>query len=110
MSIPGGKKCFADFASEVELQCHLMNAHKLSAKEVSSDFCENMRLGENGSDRFWCGFCQKVIEQTARIGCDPREMRMQHVGDHFDQHDFSDGNLVYSKADIKGEDHDGIGS
>lgn len=106
MSIPGGKKCFADFASEVELRCHLIHAHELSAKEVSPTFCEHMRLGENGSDRFWCGFCQSVIEQKARIGCDPREIRMQHIGDHFDQHDLSGGIFTFTRSDVKDEDHD----
>ena len=115
MTVSDGGNCFADLTSEVELQSHLTITHDLSAKDVTSTFCEQMRLGQNASDRFWCGFCQGIIDQKARIGCDPREMRMQHIGDHFDQQDLSDGSSMYSKQgkrrrNVKDESQNGMES
>jgi hypothetical protein len=46
-----------------------------------------MHLGDNGAGRFWCGFCKDIVRQEARSDCNPREMRMQHVGDHYDKED-----------------------
>jgi hypothetical protein len=80
-----GTTCLADFTSENELQDHLLIAHGMSETEVTRGFCENMHLGENGVGRFWCVFCQEIVRQEVRSSCDSREMRMQHVGDHFDR-------------------------
>lgn len=49
-----------------------------------------MHLGEEAVGRFWCGFCQDVVSQEPNGGCDPKEMRMQHIGDHYDKDDIAE--------------------
>jgi hypothetical protein len=49
-----------------------------------------MHLGEEAVDRFWCGFCQDIVSQEPHGGYDPKEMRMQHIGDHYDKDDVAE--------------------
>jgi hypothetical protein len=49
-----------------------------------------MHLGEEAVGRFWCGFCQDIVSQESQSGCDPKEMRMQHIGDHYDKDDIAE--------------------
>jgi hypothetical protein len=46
-----------------------------------------MHLGEEGVGRFWCSFCQDIVSQEPHRGYDHKEMRMQHIGDHYDKDD-----------------------
>jgi hypothetical protein len=85
--LPDGTGCFADFTSEGELQRHLIVSHGWTAMEVSPEFCEHMHLGNNATGRFWCPFCRDVIATEPKSSCDWREMRLQHIGDHFDRQD-----------------------
>lgn len=83
--------CFANFLSENELQQHLLTIHRRKGTPESR---EQMHLGKNGVGRFWCGFCQEIISQETRSAFDQREMRMQHIGDHYDKKDRSVGDYV----------------
>jgi hypothetical protein len=87
MSSSNATGCFADLPSEEELQRHLIVSHGMSAIQVSPDFCEHMHLGDNATGRFWCPFCRNVVTTDRKSSDDWREMRLQHIGDHFDKQD-----------------------
>ena len=57
-----------------------------------------MHLGEEGAGRFWCGFCRDIVSQEPQSGYDAKEMRMQHVGDHYDKDDSSIANYAFLSA------------
>lgn len=80
---PDGSKCFTNLASERALRQHLDITHRVPTLQITSKVCEDMHLGEEGAGRFWCGFCQDIVRQEP--GHDPKDMRMQHVGDHYDK-------------------------
>lgn len=85
--LPGGSKCFTNFTSEPALRSHLSVTHRIPTLQITSQLCENMHLGEEGVGRFWCGFCQDIVSQEPHRGYDHKEMRMQHIGDHYDKDD-----------------------
>lgn len=82
-----GIRCFADFASEVELQHHLVVKHRMPAMQITPELCEHMHLGATKSGRFWCSFCQEIMTRDSQSIDDLRETRLQHIGDHFDKQD-----------------------
>jgi hypothetical protein len=82
-----GSSCFADFPSELELQRHLIVSHGMSAIQVGPEFCEPMHLSDNVTGRFWCRFCRKIVTAGPKSSGGWREMRLQHIGDHFDKQD-----------------------
>jgi hypothetical protein len=63
---------------------HLKEAHQLddNAITVQSELC---RMGRNARERFWCGFCTKLIDLKAR-GTDAWTERFSHIDDHFMGH------------------------
>lgn len=93
--LPDGSKCLANFTSEHAFQSHLVVAHNVPVLQATSQLCEDMHLGEAGAGRFWCGFCQDIVRQDLQSGHGPTEMRMQHVGDHYDKDDCSIVNYVF---------------
>jgi len=100
---PDGSKCFTNFASEHALRNHLAAAHRVATSQITSQLCEGMHLGEEAVGRFWCGFCQGVIMQDPNSGYDPKEMRMQHVGDHYDKDDGSTESVFLQLPNALGE-------
>lgn len=88
--LPDGSKCFTNFTSELALRNHLDVGHKIPALQITTQLCEGMHLGEEAAGRFWCGFCQDIVGQESQSGYDPKEMRMQHIGDHYDKDDFAE--------------------
>ena len=80
-----GSKCFTNFTSESALRNHLAVAHRIPTLQITSQLCEGMHLGKEAVGRFWCGFCQDIVSQEPQSGYDPKEIRMQHIGDHYDK-------------------------
>ena len=48
-----------------------------------------MHLGREGHHHFWCGFCNKLIEQAEGIQPGAWDVRFKHIGDHFDKHNMN---------------------
>lgn len=65
---------------------HLFDAHKISpGTEKSNTTCHDMHLGREGHHHFWCGFCNKLIEQEEGFQPGAWDVRFKHIGDHFDK-------------------------
>jgi len=92
---PNGARCLNNFSSEHALQHHLVVTHRMPALQITLELCEDMHLGSNSADRFWCGFCKDIVSQEPRIGRTFKERRMLHMGDHYDKDDFSIAEYVF---------------
>lgn len=99
-----GSKCFTNLTSEQALRNHLVVAHRVPTLQITSQLCQDMHLGEAGAGRFWCGFCQDIVRQEPDSGHGPTEMRMQHVGDHYDKDDCSVASYVFLHSPHASED------
>ncbi|KAI0472549.1 hypothetical protein GGR56DRAFT_650812 [Xylariaceae sp. FL0804] len=60
---------------------HLQEAHSLGMNELESKV-DGCKVGRNSEVRFWCGFCEAVIENK-RKGAQAHNERFNHIGDHF---------------------------
>ena len=64
---------------------HLVSEHDLPRDSAEmNEACERMHLGREGHGHFWCGFCIKLIKQTAGIQQASWKMRLKHISEHFD--------------------------
>ena len=52
-------------------------------RDIASE-CERFKLGAEGHEAFWCGFCVTSIQQRPNTH-DAWEARCQHIGSHFDK-------------------------
>lgn len=46
--------------------------------------CRQYLLGREGHERFWCGFCQRLVSQEKALQ-NAWDARFKHIGDHFDK-------------------------
>jgi hypothetical protein len=60
---------------------HLVNSHHLHGDAVDRKLDE-CRVGRNCEDRFWCGFCKKII-QIKQKGSHAWAERFDHIDDHY---------------------------
>ncbi|KAI0134424.1 hypothetical protein BJ170DRAFT_591402 [Xylariales sp. AK1849] len=60
---------------------HLANSHHLTSNNVEKKL-EECRVGRNCEARFWCGFCQEIIEIKQK-GLNAWTERFNHIDDHF---------------------------
>jgi uncharacterized C2H2 Zn-finger protein len=60
---------------------HLVKAHQMSENDAKPklDAC---RIGRNCQARFWCGFCNKLVDLKKK-GVDAWTERFDHIDDHF---------------------------
>ena len=87
-TLPKGEdeECRRVLPNKPRLQKHLRVDHALSTDEANEERCDSMRLGRDGHHRFWCGFCERAIEQQ-RENQGAWDVRFKHIGDHFDKDD-----------------------
>lgn len=64
---------------------HLSKAHSLQGEELEIKL-EHCRVGRNCEARFWCGFCERIIE-IERKGLGAFTERFNHIDDHFSGRD-----------------------
>jgi len=64
-------------------QEHLVKAHQmvLDSDPIKAKL-DNCRIGRNCQSRFWCGFCNSLVELKKR-GVDAWTERFDHIDDHF---------------------------
>jgi sal-like protein len=61
---------------------HLQKDHKIVEAKRLDDKIERCRIGRNCETRFWCGFCQKIVE-IKQEGISAWSERFNHIDDHF---------------------------
>ncbi|KAF2172480.1 hypothetical protein M409DRAFT_50172 [Zasmidium cellare ATCC 36951] len=55
--------------------------------------CKRYLLGREGHERFWCGFCQRLVSQEKALQ-NAWDARFKHIGDHFDKEGKDSGDWV----------------
>ncbi|KAI0479737.1 hypothetical protein F4859DRAFT_529876 [Xylaria cf. heliscus] len=61
---------------------HLEKDHQLTDQNTLEAKLEKCRVGRNCEARFWCGFCQKIIEIKQK-GIQAWAERFDHIDEHF---------------------------
>jgi hypothetical protein len=62
---------------------HLVKAHQMVLdSDPFKAKLDNCRIGRNCQSRFWCGFCNKLVELKKR-GVEAWTERFDHIDDHF---------------------------
>jgi uncharacterized C2H2 Zn-finger protein len=60
---------------------HLSKAHQMSDNDAKPKL-DSCRIGRNCQSRFWCGFCNKLVDLRKK-GVDAWAERFDHIDDHF---------------------------
>ncbi|KAI1473706.1 hypothetical protein F4774DRAFT_423901 [Daldinia eschscholtzii] len=76
------KPCGRNFPRRELFKHHLGTSHNIKEQEYMERKLETCRVGRNLETRFWCGFCQQVIE-TTKEGIEAWAERFNHIDDHF---------------------------
>lgn len=85
-----GAKCGYLSHDQAQFAKHLEAHHDIKDKsEESRTQCREMHLGREGHHHFWCGFCDRLIEQAGGIQPGAWDVRFKHIGDHFDKDNFN---------------------
>lgn len=61
---------------------HLVKTHQMSDPDTTKEKLDSCRIGRNCQSRFWCGFCNKLVELKKK-GVDAWTERFDHIDDHF---------------------------
>ncbi|KAI1502791.1 hypothetical protein F5X99DRAFT_417598 [Biscogniauxia marginata] len=61
---------------------HLESHHQIKDPKIIEYKLETCRLGRNCESRFWCGFCEKIIDIQQK-GLKAWTERYNHIDDHF---------------------------
>ena len=76
------ESCRAIFHRREDFVSHLQLKHQVEDEKIIDEKALTCRVGRNGQDRFWCGFCRKLIELESR-GVDAWNERHDHIERHF---------------------------
>ncbi|KAF7870534.1 hypothetical protein EAF04_004278 [Stromatinia cepivora] len=79
---PEGGACAKVFHRRQMFQDHLKKEHDMVDQDAVRIEVEVCRIGRNCQSRFWCGFCEKLIN-LKRKGLDAWTERFDHIDDHF---------------------------
>ncbi|KAK5174468.1 uncharacterized protein LTR77_001548 [Saxophila tyrrhenica] len=85
---------------------HLEAQHDYRRSTYDNQYwCMAAHLGQHAHYRFWCGFCQRLVNQTelspehgGRRASNAWEQRFNHIGDHYDKHDANIDNWLHMGA------------
>ncbi|KAM3075183.1 hypothetical protein ACMFMF_005862 [Clarireedia jacksonii] len=78
---PEGGECAKVCYRRLNFTQHLENEHQIKDAE-SKVRLHDCRIGRNSQERFWCGFCKKLVELKKK-GLDAWTERFDHIDDHF---------------------------
>ncbi|KAJ9156336.1 C2H2 and C2HC zinc finger [Pleurostoma richardsiae] len=62
---------------------HLMKDHNITAPEAIDERLKSCSIGRHSDDKFWCGFCEKVVTIYAERGLKALTGRFDHIDAHF---------------------------
>ena len=74
------KQCATLFYRREQYQAHLRDKHKIENDEQIREKCKSHRIGRNGQNGFWCGFCKKIVDLKSK-GLDAWDERFGHIDD-----------------------------
>ena len=78
-------QCGKVFYRREQFQAHLCSDHKISDDIYVKEQCKLRRIGRNGHNGFWCGFCQTVIMVEKR-NHEAFDERFTHIDSkHYDK-------------------------
>ncbi|KAL8671475.1 MAG: hypothetical protein Q9168_004025 [Polycauliona sp. 1 TL-2023] len=73
-------QCASIFYRREQFQGHLREKHKIGDEQYIQTQCKQHRIGRNGQGKFWCGFCQEIVELKTK-GLEAWEERFRHIDD-----------------------------
>lgn len=79
-------QCAKVFSRREQYQAHLRNQHKIKDEMEIRKRCQKHRIGRNGQNGFWCGFCRTIVTLTTK-GLEAWDERFNHI----DEQHFSKG-------------------
>ena len=80
---PEGGTCAKVCYRRQTFQDHLVKAHQMvSESDAIKAKLDTCRIGRNCQSRFWCGFCNQLVDLKKR-GVDAWTERFDHIDDHF---------------------------
>ena len=78
-------QCGKVFYRREQFQAHLCSDHKMSDEIYVKEQCKLRRIGRNGHNGFWCGFCQNVI-RVEKKNHEVFDERFTHIDSwHYDK-------------------------
>ncbi|KAJ8133226.1 hypothetical protein O1611_g401 [Lasiodiplodia mahajangana] len=75
------ERCEAVYYHREQFKAHLEKDHQIGDQSQLEAKLEQCRVGQNCEARFWCGYCEKIIEIKEK-GHQARNERFDHIGDH----------------------------
>ncbi|KAL8911539.1 MAG: hypothetical protein Q9171_003303 [Xanthocarpia ochracea] len=96
-------QCASIFYRREQFQGHLRDKHQIQDDKRIQEQCTLYRIGRNGQGKFWCGFCQKIIELKKK-GLEAWEERFGHIDDlHYKK-----GQTIYDWVPLDGHFSKGL--
>lgn len=98
-----GEPCDKGFLRRESFKNHLQHNHTMTDSKQIDEKLENCRIGRHCESRFWCGFCEKLIE----IGPEKVNawtLRCNHIDDHFCGRRGEKKNITYWKPAVSPEE------
>lgn len=74
--------CRKVFRRQENFKLHLQTFHGMEDRRVLESKLESCRIGRNYEARFWCGFCDAVVESKQK-GLGAWNERFDHIDNHF---------------------------
>ncbi|KAL8860144.1 MAG: hypothetical protein Q9178_003408 [Gyalolechia marmorata] len=96
-------QCASIFYRREQFQGHLRDKHQIQDDKRIQEQCTLYRIGRNGQGKFWCGFCQKIIE-LKRKGLEAWEERFGHI----DNLHYKKGQTIYDWVPLDGHFSKGL--
>ncbi|KAL8693208.1 MAG: hypothetical protein Q9218_001920 [Villophora microphyllina] len=84
------RQCASIFYRREQFQGHLREKHQIHDDEHIREQSKCCRIGRNGQNRFWCGFCKKIVKLETK-GLVAWEERFSHI----DNFHYKKGQSIY---------------
>ncbi|KAL8993686.1 MAG: hypothetical protein Q9169_006163 [Polycauliona sp. 2 TL-2023] len=96
-------QCASIFYRREQFQGHLRDKHQIEDDTYIQKQCKEHRIGRNGQGKFWCGFCQGIVQLKTK-GLEAWEERFRHIDD---QH-YKKGQTIYDWVPLDGHVSKGL--
>ncbi|KAL8755598.1 MAG: hypothetical protein Q9199_003535 [Rusavskia elegans] len=96
-------QCASIFYRREQFQAHLRDKHQIHDDQYIQAQCKRHRIGRNGQGKFWCGFCQEILELKTK-GLDAWEERFGHI----DNEHYKKGQTIYDWVPLDGHVSKGL--
>ena len=84
-----GFDCATLYHRKEEFRRHLQSSHSMDDDAIHRN-CEAYRIGRKNQTRFWCGFCERLVDLNKK-GPEARDERFDHIASLH----FSNGQTMY---------------